>query len=199
VEPSSYRVFSGSSERKSASLEVRSSTDWRAGVVYAAYNRYPQALPTVDVAVTRTVEGGETEILLARKPGEKGYRLIGGFVDPTDASLEAAARREVMEEAHIEISRPVYAGCFLVDDWRYRHEVDKIVTTLFVAEYMYGAIQPDDDIEELRWFRLNGAPGIEHIVHAHRPLLVTLMDGVDKREGKQLEERATYELPAQNR
>jgi bifunctional NMN adenylyltransferase/nudix hydrolase len=199
VEPSSYRVFSGSSERKSASLEVRSSTDWRAGVVYAAYNRYPQALPTVDVAVTRTVEGGETEMLLARKPEEKGYRLIGGFVDPTDASLEAAARREVMEEAHIEISTPVYTGSFLVDDWRYRHEVDKIVTTLFVAEYMYGAIQPDDDIEELRWFRLNGTLEIGEIVDAHRPLLVTLLDRVEKKDEKELKERATYELPAQNR
>jgi bifunctional NMN adenylyltransferase/nudix hydrolase len=82
------------------------------------------------------------------------------FRGPTDASLEAAARREVMEEAHIEISTPVYAGSFLVDDWRYRHEVDKIVSTLFVAEYMYGAIQPDDDIEELRWFRLNRALGV---------------------------------------
>jgi bifunctional NMN adenylyltransferase/nudix hydrolase len=192
-------MFSGSSERKSASLEVRSSADWRAGVVYAAYNSYPQALPTVDVAVTRTVEGGEREILLARKPGEKGYRLIGGFVDPTDASLEAAARREVMEEAHVEISTPVYTGSFLVDDWRYRHEVDKIVTTLFVAEYMYGAIQPDDDIEELRWFRLNGTPEIGEIVDAHRPLLVTLLDRVEKKDEKELKEKATYELPAQNR
>jgi bifunctional NMN adenylyltransferase/nudix hydrolase len=199
VEPSSYRVFSGSSERKSASLEIRSNSDWRAGVVYAAYNRYPQALPTVDVAVTRKAEGGEIEVLLARKPGEKSYRLMGGFVDPTDASLETAARREVMEEAHIEISTPVYAGSFLVDDWRYRHEVDKIVTTLVVAEYLYGAIQPDDDIEELRWFRLNRTLEIGHIVDAHRPLLVTLTDRVEKREGKQLEERATYELPAQNR
>lgn len=199
VEPSSYRIFSDSSERKSASLEIRSNSDGRAGVVYAAYNRYPQVLPTVDVAVTRKVEGGDIEILLARKPGEKGYRLIGGFVDPTDPSLEAAARREVMEEAHIEISTPAYAGSFLVDDWRYRHEVDKIVTTLFAAEYMYGAIQPDDDIEELRWFRLNGTLEVGEIVDVHRPLLLTLMDRVVKRDGKQLEERATYELPAQNR
>jgi bifunctional NMN adenylyltransferase/nudix hydrolase len=86
-----------------------------------------------------------------------------------------------------------------VEDWRYRHEVDKIVTTLFVAEYLYGAIQPDDDIEELRWFRLNRTLEIGHIVDAHRLLLLTLMDRVEKRHGKQLEERATYELPAQNR
>jgi bifunctional NMN adenylyltransferase/nudix hydrolase len=199
VEPSSSRAWSGSSERKSASLEVRSNSDWRAGVVYGAYNRDPQALATVDVAVTRKVESGGVEILLARKPGERGYRLIGGFVDPTDVSLEAAARREVMEEAHIEISNPLYAGSFQVDDWRYRNEVDKIITSVFMAEYTFGPIQPDDDIEELRWFRWNGTLATSHIVDAHRPLILTLVDQVAKREAKPLEERATHELPAQNR
>jgi bifunctional NMN adenylyltransferase/nudix hydrolase len=199
VEPSSYRIFSGSSERKSASLEVGSSSDWRAGVVYAAYNRHPQVLPTVDVAVTRLRADGETEILLARKPGEKNYRLVGGFVEPSDSSLETVARREVMEETHVEISTPVYVGSFLVDDWRYRHEVDKIMTTVFIAEYMYGAIQPDDDIEELRWFRMNRTLAIHHIIDAHQPLLLTLIDLVSNRNRKPLEERAAYELPAQNR
>jgi len=199
VEPSSYRVFSGSSERKSASLEVRSNWEWRAGVVYGAYNRHPQALPTVDVAVTRPADGGGVEILLARKPGEKGYGLIGGFVDPTDPSLEAAARREVMEEAHIEISHPVYAGSFQVDDWRYRSEVDKIVTAVFMAEYTCGAIQPDDDIEELRWFGLNHRLEIGQMADAHRPLILALIDLIRKREAQPLEERTGYELPAQNR
>jgi hypothetical protein len=54
-------------------------------------------------------------------------------------------------------------------------------------------------IEELRWFRLNRTLEIGHIVEAHRPLLWTLMDRVENRDGKQLEERTTYELPAQNR
>jgi bifunctional NMN adenylyltransferase/nudix hydrolase len=106
VEPSAYTAASGTLERRNAPLEVRSSVDWRAGVVYAAYNRYPQAFPTVDVAVTRETDDGDLEILLAKKPGEKGYRLIGGFVSPTDNSLQAAARRELAEEKHIEVSVP---------------------------------------------------------------------------------------------
>ncbi len=87
VEPSAYIAASGTLERRNASLEVCSSVDWRAGVVYAAYNRYPQVFPTVDVAVTRETDDGDLEILLAKKPAEKGYRLVGGFVSPTDGNL----------------------------------------------------------------------------------------------------------------
>jgi len=50
------------------------------------------------VAVTRETDDGELEILLAKKPGEKGYRLIGGFVSPTNGSLEGAARQEVLKK-----------------------------------------------------------------------------------------------------
>jgi bifunctional NMN adenylyltransferase/nudix hydrolase len=199
VEPSAYVAASGTLERRNASLEVRGSIDWRAGVVYAAYNRYPQVFPTVDIAVTRETDNGGLEILLARKPDEKSYRLIGGFVDPTDNSLEAAARREVGEEAHIEISELKYIGSYLVDDWRYRNEIDKIMTTLFLAQYMFGAIQPDDDIEELKWFRLDREFDLGCVVAWHKPLLSGVLDAIERTSTKQLKEGATYELPAENR
>ncbi|HLY98336.1 MAG TPA: NUDIX domain-containing protein [Candidatus Angelobacter sp.] len=199
VEPSAYVAASGTLERRNASLEVRSSADWRAGVVYAAYNRYPQVFPAVDAAVVRESEDG-IEILLAKKPGEKGYRLIGGFVDPQDASLNAAARREVAEEAHIEISAPEYIGSYLVDDWRYRNEVDKIMTTVFLARYVFGAIQPDDDIEELRWFACDSSFDFTGIVAAHRPLLAGVFAALSKcQEEKQLKEGTIHELPAPDR
>jgi len=188
VEPSAYVAVSGTIERRNASLEVRSSADWRAGVVYAAYNRYPQVFPTVDVAVVRETERGNREILLARKPGEKGYRLIGGFVSPTDSNLQAAARREVLEETHIEISALEYMGSYLVDDWRYRHEIDKIMTTVFLAHYVFGAIQPDDDIEELRWFPMNREFDLNNVVPAHKPLLSGVIDAVECYCEKQLKE-----------
>jgi 8-oxo-dGTP pyrophosphatase MutT (NUDIX family) len=74
----------------------------------------------------------------------EGIPLVGGFVDPNDSSLEAAARREVMKEAHIEIATVEYVGSYRVDDWRFLREVDKIMTTVFVADYKSGHIQPDD-------------------------------------------------------
>ena len=199
VEPSSYIAASGTLERRNASLEVRSSVDWRAGVVYAAYNRYHQVFPTVDVAVTRETDDGDLEILLAKKPAEKGYRLVGGFVSPTDGSLEAAARRELAEETHIEVSALEYIGSYLVDDWRYRNEIDKVMTTVFLARYMFGAIQPDDDIEELKWFRLNRKFDFGGLVAAHKPLLSGVLDAIERSSVKQLKEGTIHELPAENR
>ena len=199
VEPSVYIAASGTLERRNASLEVRSSVDWRAGVVYAAYNRYPQAFPTVDVAVTRQADDGDLEVLLARKPGEKGYRLIGGFVSPTDDSLEAAARREVAEEAHVEVSGLEYIGSYRVDDWRYRSEVDKIMTTVFLARYMFGAIQPDDDIQELKWFHLDRKFDTNCLVASHKPLVAGVLDAIERTSVKSLEEGTLHELPAENR
>jgi bifunctional NMN adenylyltransferase/nudix hydrolase len=150
------------------------------------------------VAIIRETVNGNDEILLARKPGEKGYRLIGGFVSPTDDDLQAAARREVLEETHVEISGLEYVGSYLVDDWRYRHEIDKIMTTVFVAHYMFGAIQPDDDIEELRWFPLNRGFDFDHLVPAHKPLLTSVLDAIERSSVKSLKEGAIHELPAKN-
>jgi len=137
--------------------------------------------------------------LLAKKPGEKGYRLIGGFVSPSDTSLETAARREVLEETHIEISALDYIGSYLVDDWRYCNEIDKVMTTVFLAHYMFGAIQPDDDIEELKWFHLSRKFDFDSLVAWHKPLLSGVLDAVERCSPKQLKEGTIHELPAQNR
>jgi bifunctional NMN adenylyltransferase/nudix hydrolase len=89
-------------------------------------------------------------------------------------------------------------GSYLVDDWRYRHEIDKIMTTVFVAYYMFGAIQPDDDIEELRWFPLNRGFDFDHLVPAHKPLLTSVLDAIERSSVKSLKEGAIHELPAKN-
>ncbi len=41
-----------------------------------------------------------------------------------------------------------------INDWRYRKEVDKIVTTLFSCDYHYGEPQAQDDIMDLAWFNV---------------------------------------------
>jgi bifunctional NMN adenylyltransferase/nudix hydrolase len=135
--------------RKRLRRSVSNSPDFRHGVVWASMNRFPTTYTTVDVAV---FNDDETKILLARKANETKFRLIGGFADPASETFEADARREVAEEAHIEITDPVYVGSQKIDDWRYRGEVDKIKTLLFRAKRQYGRPTPDDDIIELRWF-----------------------------------------------
>lgn len=140
---------SGTEIRKQVSEEIKSSKEWRAGVIYSSHNRYPTSYQTVDIAVFNE---DDTKILLARKPDENKYRFIGGFVDTRDASLEHAAKREFCEEASAEISITSYVGSFRVSDWRYRSERDKIMTVLFKAKYIFGHLEPSDDVSELRWF-----------------------------------------------
>lgn len=132
--------------------QVLASQDFRTGIIYALNNQYTKVYPTVDVAIFRK---DKTEILLGKKPNESNYRLIGGFVDPEDDCYEVAALREMREEAgDIEVSALNYEASQRIDDWRYRAEQDKITTTLFSCDYLFGKPTPKDDIEALEWFRV---------------------------------------------
>ncbi len=141
--------------------------DYRAGMIAATDNRYPTAYQCVDIAVFNE---DETEILLARKPDEKLWRFIGGFSDPRSESLEVDARREVQEEAGIEITDPKYVGSTLIDDWRYRSEVDKIKTALFRAKILCGRPEGGDDIAEVAWFKVKELTK-EKVMPLHHVLL----------------------------
>lgn len=144
--------FSGRETRKAiARKSTKASADFRAGVVWASQGRFPTAYTTVDIAIFS--ENGD-KILLGRKANEDKYRLIGGFSDPRSESFEQDARREVMEETHVEITDPEYISSAKVDDWRYRNEVDCIKTLLFKAKYQSGKPRPDDDIAEVKWFKI---------------------------------------------
>ncbi len=166
--PEAY--YSGTEIRKSISRKVKASPDFRAGVVWAAHSQFPTVYTTVDVAVYNE---DWTRLLLARKAHEKEYRLIGGFADVRSPSFEADARREVQEEAHIAITDPQYVGSFLVDDWRFRREVDKIKTLLFRAKLLSGSPRPDDDIAEVRWFDIDTL-NLRDIVPNHREMIEAL-------------------------
>ena len=156
--------FSGTEMRKEVSLETKASPDFRAGVIFAAYNQYPKVFPTVDVAIIR----GD-EVLLGRKSHQNVFRFIGGFVDPTDDNFEQAAQREAQEETGVEVGNLQYVGTARIDDWRYRHEVDKIITTLFTADYIAGNAMAQDDISEIKWFKINDLT-MEDFVVEHRVL-----------------------------
>lgn len=110
------------------------------------------------------------EVLLARKPNEEKWRFIGGFSDVKSLSLEQDAVREVMEESNVEINDPVYLGSCIVDDWRYRSEVDKIKTAFFYARYVSGKPEGADDVAEVRWFKLADLKK-EHVELVHHKLI----------------------------
>lgn len=167
---------SGTEVRKQVSEEIKSSKEWRAGVIYGSYNRYPTSYQKVDIAVFNEEEN---QILLAKNPGEDKYRFIGGFVDVKDTSLEHTAKREFMKETGAEISITGYVGSFRVDDWRYRSERDKIMSTLFKAKYLFGHLEPSDDVMEIRWFELKDLKeigGIQKlIVDEHQSMMSILL------------------------
>lgn len=162
LEPTIY--VSGTEVRKNISNEVMTSRDFRAGVIYAAYNQYDKVFTGVDVAVMKG-----HNVLLARKPNEQEWRFIGGFALPEDSSFEETVRREVRSEACIEIHNIRYIGSMKIDDWRYREESDKIISLFFCADFAGGHIEPNDDISELRLVPIHEFQA-SMLVEEHRPL-----------------------------
>ena len=144
------KVFTSATQiRNEVSLTTKGTEDFRLGVIYGVSNQYARVMPTVDVAIWNA---DHTELLMAQKKDEDKWRFIGGFADK-GGSYEQDVRREISEEAHIEVTDINYVGSGAVDDWRYRGERDGIKTMLFETEYMHGKPTPDDDIEKLKWVR----------------------------------------------
>ncbi|MCX2742284.1 NUDIX hydrolase [Mangrovivirga sp. M17] len=168
-----YKQFTTVQELDSSDEIVlpENENDYLIGVRDALVKQYPKVFPTVDIALWKNQH---TEFLLARKPQEIWWRFVGGFSDPSDESFEFAAQRELIEEVgEIKHGELKYEGSFKVDDWRYRYERDKIITSFYSCEYIEGNIHARDDIEELKWFSLNEIKKMEagdDIAPEHKPL-----------------------------
>jgi len=147
--------------------KIRDARDFRAGAIYAALRKPAMSYQAVDTAVLRP----ETEeVLLAHKKEDGGkLRFIGGFVEVDDASLELAAKREVIEEtSFIEVDDFRYIGSRKIDDWRYRDTSDGILSAFFCAQYIFGKPIARDDIDDLVWVKY---PDIMNsLVDTHKPI-----------------------------
>jgi bifunctional NMN adenylyltransferase/nudix hydrolase len=153
--------------RKRCYKNIVDDLNWRSGIIYASNLRYPGVFPTVDIAVINEHQ----QVLLGRKPGEPSFRFIGGFVDPTDDSYEAAAKREAREEAgDLELGKAQYIGSYKIDDWRYRNDVDKIITTFYQSQYIFGQVKAGDDLEEVKWFNYSELKNLV-VMEVHTQLL----------------------------
>ena len=162
--------------RKHYSDRVEQSQDFRKGVLYAVNHQYERVCPTVDVAVFRN---DREEVLLGMKSLDRRWRLIGGFIDPGDYNYEQAARRELNEEAGaIEVSPMIYEISMKIDDWRYREGPDKVLTTLFSCDHLFGTPKAQDDIMDTGWFKTAILPEMleqRKIAEEHRPLIDHLL------------------------
>jgi len=171
---------SGTDVRRVVSKQVKKTPDFRKGVIWAVNNQYPKSIPTVDACIFKMDNNGNIKVLLGKRNVEPKYRFIGGFVPPGE-TWEQTVVREVKEETGLDICKTdlAYVGSFVVDDWRYRKEVDKITTTLFIVKYSGGTPKPNDDIDELRWFPLDEVV-IWNVVDEHKPLMESILEYFDR-------------------
>lgn len=114
------------------------------------YHAYPKICPAVIVLVTK----GD-KILLQRNShyGLKNWTLVAGFVDPGE-NFEDAVRREVAEEASIEVKNIRYFGS---QSWPF----PSTIMVGFTAEYASGELTPDgEEVLESGWFAKDALPEI---------------------------------------
>lgn len=180
VELTTDVLYSGTEVRKQVSKEILASEDFRAGVIHATYAARPVTYPTVDI----TVYNDKGQILLAKKPNEEFYRFIGGFVDRTDANWEQAARREFSEETggNAQIDEVKYVCSGAINDWRYGNTESGIMTTLFIGKFLWGRIEPSDDIASLHWVEPKNINVDRDIMVEHRDLYANLCVYLNKNQ-----------------
>ncbi|PSL49436.1 bifunctional NMN adenylyltransferase/nudix hydrolase [Chitinophaga niastensis] len=167
--------YNATAMREAISDKVFDTDEFRSGIIYNTYNLFPSVYATVDIALFRN---NKTQLLLGRKPNETAWRFPGGFSDPTDDNFEMAAIRELQEECGtMETSPMEYVTSMRVNDWRYRSEVNKIITTLFSTDLLDGEPAAGDDLAEVRWITVTDIPEMiskGEITDTHLPLLEKL-------------------------
>ncbi len=123
------------------------------------------AFPRISPAMIVLIERGE-QVLMARGPHHAPgmYALLAGFVEIGD-SLEDAVRREVREEAGIDVDNITYFGS---QPWPFPHSL----MVGFTAQYAGGELELDkDELEDAQWFGPETMPPVPPPLSIARKLL----------------------------
>lgn len=129
-----------------------STTDWFGGdwgkrCTNCGHTTYPHVSP----AILALVHDGDN-VLLTHKPGwGNRYSIIAGFVEPGE-SLEECVKREVYEEAGLEIDDVTYFGS---QSWPFPHQL----MVGFLGRYTGNDIAIDDkELDDAKWFHVDALP-----------------------------------------
>lgn len=169
--------ISGTSVR--TSLIESYSTDFLKGQTFSLNKQFPKVHPTVDVAlVTSRGPAQDYELFLIKRADTGEWCLPGGFVDPTDTSLEKAAQRELHEETGLySETKLTYLGSSLINDWRYRGSRDKILSSLFLGWHVFGnPTIARREVADWTWAPLYTAK----VSEAHQPFLELVQSHLEK-------------------
>ncbi|MBV9850002.1 MAG: NAD(+) diphosphatase [Armatimonadetes bacterium] len=135
--------------------------DWGRRCPRCGHVAYPHVTP----AVLILVHDGGARILLGHKPGwGPRYSILAGFVEPGE-SLEECVRREVQEEAGLEVADLVYAGS---QPWPYPHQL----MIGFTARHAAGEPRVDaEELDDARWFTAETLPDLPPPVSLSRQMI----------------------------
>jgi 8-oxo-dGTP pyrophosphatase MutT (NUDIX family) len=128
----------------------------------------PEPTQPLSLGVVALIER-EGAMLLERRVDSGRWGLVGGAVEMND-SLEAALRREVLEETGLTVSRFSLYGTFSDPSRLIRYpqgDVVRIVTLAYVVEVEdFGALRLSDESTELRFFPVGELSPLD-IVETH--------------------------------
>lgn len=95
----------------------------------------------------------DSEVLLIRHTYRDGWYFPGGGVDKGE-TLEAAARREALEEAQANIGELTLLGVFT----NFRQSKSDHVAIFYTRDFELGAFAANDEIVAREWFPLDALP-----------------------------------------
>jgi len=117
------------------------------------------------VIVAAVIEKDEHFLFGKKHPGVGPYPdkwlILGGGVNLGEESIEDALKREVREEASIEIDELERID-FSDDIAEKNGEMVHHIFLTFKAKYKSGTLNPTDDIAELKWVHKSKIPELEH-------------------------------------
>ena len=120
---------------------------------------YPRPAVTVDAVLATTDAAGALQVLLIERghePFAGAWALPGGFVDKQE-DLEAAARREMLEETHTTLGPMLQLGAYGTP---HRDPRGHTVGVAFLAICGPGEViaEAGDDAADCRWFAAQQPP-----------------------------------------
>jgi bifunctional NMN adenylyltransferase/nudix hydrolase len=164
-------------------IKPATASEFLRGQIHGICRQYPKVYPTVDIAHVRYNTPMTPEVLLIQRADTGSWCFPGGFVDPTDMSLEFAAKRELSEELGLISEAPVeYIGSVRINDWRYRGSRDKVLTNFFYSQHSFGSVRPNyDEVQDYLWVSLDDLRHPSRVSDTHQPLVPMLLAYAEKK------------------